>query len=76
MSFTLDATYGGWHAPTTLKQIISLAWVLLLVAILTASLERPYSWIKTILVFGSLTLLMWFMTANTLALYEPYLAVL
>jgi hypothetical protein len=75
MSFALDATYSGVNAPQTLQHIIILGWVLLGVAMISAGLERCYKRPKLILVFTALTALMALMTFNTMALYEPYLAV-
>lgn len=75
MSFALDATYAGIHAPTTLKHIIILGWILLGVAAVTAYLERCYRWPKTIVIFVGLFALMTLMTLNALAIYEPYLAI-
>ena len=75
MSLALDATYAGWHAPSTLKHIIIMGWVLLGVAIISAMLESCYKWYKVVIIFAALTALMGFMTFNTMNLYEPYLAV-
>jgi len=75
MSFALDASYAGLHAPTSVKHIIILSWVLLFTAMLTALFERPYSIGKSILVFGGLIVFMWLMTSNTLTLYAPYIDV-
>lgn len=75
MSLALDVTYAGWHAPNTLKQIILLGWALLGLAIISAALERCYKWVKALLLFAILIVLMGVMTLNTLDLYEPYLAV-
>jgi len=75
LSAALDATYAGNHAPTLLKHIIILGWVLLLTAAISAWLERCYKWPKLIVLFIGLTGLMTFMSLNTLTLYEPYLAV-
>ncbi len=74
MSFALDETYSGIHAPSTLKHIIVLGWVLLGVAALSAGLERCYKWPKAAFIFLTLVALMWLMTTNALWLYEPYLA--
>ena len=75
LSAALDATYSGNHAPTMLKHIIVLGWILLVTAVVSAWLERCYKWPKAIFVFVGLTALMTFMTLNALTLYEPYLAV-
>ena len=75
MSYALDASYLGLHAPTAVKHIIILSWTLLITAMLTAFLERAYSFKKSILVFGGLLFLMWSMTSNTLTVYAPYLEV-
>lgn len=73
-SFALDATYAGIHAPTTLKHIIILGWIWLIVAAISAWLDRVYKWPKAVLLFTGLAALMVLMTMNTLAVYEPYLA--
>ncbi len=75
LSRALDATYSGNHAPTMLKQIIILGWILLATAMVSACLERCYKWPKSIFIFGSIIVLMTYMTLNTLSLYDPYLAV-
>lgn len=75
MSNALDATYAGVNAPETLGRIIFLGWTLLILAGISASLERCYRWPKALLVFGGIAALMELMTLNALALYEPYLAV-
>ena len=63
------------HAPSKVKHIIILGWVLLGTAAITACLERCYKWPKTIFIFAGLSALMTIMTLNALYIYEPYLAV-
>ncbi len=75
MSFAMDATYAGIHAPSTLKHIIVLGWVLLGVATISACLDRCYKWPKAVVLFAGLSALMAFMTLNTMDVYEPYLAI-
>ena len=75
LSLALDATYAGIHAPSALKHIIILGWVLLALATFTACLERCYKWPKTVVMFAGLSVLMAIMTFNALAVYEPYLAI-
>ncbi|MEP4053225.1 MAG: hypothetical protein ABJN22_13365 [Litorimonas sp.] len=75
LPYALDATYAGLHAPTALAHIIILGWVLLALAAISAAIERCYKWPKALIVFVVLFFLMGMLTINTLAVYEPYLAI-
>mgnify|MGYP000557242145 FL=1 len=75
MSLALDTTYAGWDSPQALLKIILLGWALLALAAITAYMGKCYQWPKAIFIFICLIGLMTFMSLNTLALYEPYLAV-
>lgn len=74
LAFALDATYAGLHSPSILKHIIILSWVLLLLAAISAAIERCYRWPKALLIFVGLAFVMGEMTQNALWVYEPYLA--
>lgn len=74
LSYAMDATYAGLHAPTALKQIIILGWILLALAALSAWIDRCYKWPKAVLIFVVLVGLMGMMTKHALWVYEPYLA--
>jgi len=75
LSTALDATYSGIYAPSAVKQIILMGWILLAVSAVSASLERCYEWPKTVLLYAGLTGSIALMTLDVLAVYEPYLAV-
>ena len=74
LAFALDATYAGLHAPSILMHIIILNWILLLLAAISAIIERCYRWPKALLIFMGLAFVMAEMTQNALLVYEPYLA--